>query len=121
MPWLRERFPQLADIAEQALQSIDKVVVAVRRRVKAAWTKLRRKLLKVLVRYEERTSGWVRVITSWCIKQLSEDKVIKRTETEDVSYDDLPDDIREAWLRGRGQTEQDVTAARDRELMTVKV
>jgi hypothetical protein len=122
MPWVHENFPEFAEKAELAFEAIDKKVVQVKRAIKEAWRQLRRKLLKVLMSYEQNTSGWVRNIISWCIKKLEDkEKIIKRTEVVEVNYEDLPDDVRAAWLRGEAQTEQDVTAARDEQLLSMEV
>ena len=122
MPWLHENFPEFAEKAELAFEAIDKKVVQVKRAIKEAWRQLRRKLLKVLVGYEQNTSGWARNVISWCIKKLEDKEVIiKRTETTEVNYDDLPDDVRAAWFRREAQQEQDVTAARDEQLLSMEV
>ena len=119
---MKKHFPDLYPKLERALEAIDKVVIAVRRQIKTAWAALRKRLLKVLVRYEQRGPQWVRVVISWAIKNLQEDKKItKRTETEEVDYDDLPDDVRAQWIRGQGQKETDFTEQRDRELSMMEV
>ena len=116
-PWLHQHFPELAHHVDSALASIDKLMVEARRRVKAAWESLRRKLLKVLVSYERQTSGWQRRAVSWCVRKLEDrEQIVKRTEVEEVPYDDVPDDIRAEWIKGQGQTEEDITAKRDQEL-----
>jgi hypothetical protein len=116
-PWLHQHFPELASKVDNALEAIDNLVVEARRRVKAAWELLRRKLLKVLVSYERQATGWVRRVISWCVRKLEDrEQIVKRTEVEEVVYDDVPDDIRAAWIKGQGQTEEDITAKRDQEL-----
>jgi hypothetical protein len=121
-PWIHSNFPSLAEKIDLALTRIDQVVVAVRHRVKEAWALLRQKLLKVLVSYAQRSSGWVRQTLSWCVRSLEgEEKIIKRTEVTEESYDDIPDDIRAAWIRGQGMREENITERRDQELSQMSV
>jgi hypothetical protein len=116
-PWLHKHFPELAHHVDSALASIDNLMVEARRRVKAAWESLRRKLLKVLVSYEHSSNAWVRRAVSWCVRKLEDrEQIVKRTEVEEVVYDDVPQNIRAAWIKGQGQTEEDITAKRDQEL-----
>lgn len=116
-PWIHSNFPELAAQIDLALTKIDKAMVAIRSRVKAAWEQLRQKLLKVLVSYEQSTNGWVRNTISWCIRKLQgEEKIIKRTEVVEESYDDIPDDVRSAWIRGKAMREENVTELRDKEI-----
>lgn len=121
LPWLKENYPQLADLAELAFDKIDKAVVAVRRRIKAAWQKIRKTILQTLVRFENRGPRWFRVVTSLLIKQLQGRKVIRRVEEEEVSYDDLPDEFREAWFRSQATPEQDVSKLRDQQIEAMSV
>ena len=116
-PWLHKHFPELAGKVDNALEAIDNLVVEARIRVKAAWDILRRKLLKVLVSYEHSSNAWVRRAVSWCVRKLEDrEQIVKRTEVEEVVYDDVPQNIRAAWIKGQGQTEEDITAKRDQEL-----
>ena len=121
LPWLKENFPELAGIAEIAFEKIDKAVVAIRRKIKAAWQKIRKTILQTLVRFENRGPRWFRVVTSLLIKQLQGRKVVRRVEEEEVSYDDLPDEFREAWFRSQATPEQDVSKLRDQQIEAMSV
>ena len=114
-PWIRKHFPSIAETVKQAFDSIDKVAVAIRRQIKTAWKNLRKRLLKVVVKFEHRGSKWFRVIVSWLIKNLEDKKIHRRIEEEEVSYDDLPDEFRKQWMRHQNK-EQDITQVRDQQI-----
>ena len=121
MPWIQENYPQFADLVELAFNKIDKAVVAIRRRIKAAWQKIRKTIIRTLVRFENRGPRWFRVITSLLVKKLKGPKVVRRVEEEEISYDDLPDEFRDAWFRSQATPEQDVTTLRDQQIEAMSV
>ena len=121
LPWIQENYPQFADLVELAFNKIDKAVVAIRRRIKAAWQKIRKTIIRTLVRFENRGPRWFRVITSLLVKKLKGPKVVRRVEEEEISYDDLPDEFRDAWFRSQATPEQDVTILRDQQIEAMSV
>lgn len=121
LPWFRENYPQLAHLIEDAFDQVDKAVVAIRRKIKAAWQKVRQTLLQTLVKFENRGPRWFRVVTSFLIKNLHGPKLVRRVEEEEVPYDELPDEFRKAWFRNQTMPEQDVTKLRDQEIEAMSV
>ncbi|HAA28564.1 MAG TPA: hypothetical protein DCE56_13860 [Cyanobacteria bacterium UBA8553] len=103
----------------------DKVAVPIRRVVKKAWEALRKYLLKTVIHLERRNaSKWERRITSFVVEVLTpQTPIIKKVETvEEVDWDDLPDDVRSAWMKSEQQFhDMDVTAIRDQQLETLEM
>ena len=97
---------------------VDNAISALKRKVKAAWAQLREYLLKVLVSYEKTADGWVKEVISWCVVKLrEEEKIVKRTEKIVANHEEIPDEVREQFLRRRTKKmDQDVTEQRDQEL-----
>ena len=61
----------------------------------------------------------MKTVTSWVIEKLESGKpVIKEIRTEEeVSLDEVPDDVREEWLRRQKTTsEMNVTQTRDKQM-----
>jgi hypothetical protein len=122
-PWFDRHLPTVSPYVRSAFSSLDNVITSIRRTIKEAWQKVREFLLKQVVKLRRKTSStWVQETTSYVLETSGYSKpVVKevRTETE-VSYDDLPADVREQYLR-RNQTsyEKDVTAIRDQEMAYV--
>ncbi|NEP05925.1 MAG: hypothetical protein F6K34_14490, partial [Okeania sp. SIO4D6] len=78
-------------------------------------------LLKQVIKLERKSSGeWIKQVTSWTIKILESGKKVPiKTEIEEVvDWEDLPQDVREEWLKQeKSKAEIDVTEYRDREIM----
>jgi len=125
-PWIERNLPSILSIAKEALKWVDdKVAVPIRRVVKKAWEALRKYLLKTVIRLERRNaSKWERRITSFVVEILTpQTPSIKKVETvEEVDWDDLPDDVRSAWIRSEQQSRDiDVTAIRDQQIETLEM
>ena len=118
LPWIETNFPEYKEIALEALMKVDNAISALKRKVKAAWAQLREYLLKVLVSYEKTADGWVKEVISWCVVKLrEEEKIVKRTEKVVANHEEIPDEVREQFLRRRTKKmDQDVTEQRDQEL-----
>jgi hypothetical protein len=120
-PWLNKYLPSISEKVKDAFAWIDNAVaVPIRRIVKKAWEELRNYLLKVLVQFERQMqSEWVKRITSFIIEKLDGAKpIVKKIVTEEqANWDDLPEDVRAAWLKnGSSNSELDVTGTRDRQI-----
>lgn len=120
-PWIEKNLPTIVDAVKDAFTWVDNnVAVPIRRLVKAAWNKLRNYLLKMVTRFDRKTqSTWVKQATSWVIEVLDSPKpTVKKVETvEEVNWDDLPADVKNAWLKNnQSSRELNVTEARDQEL-----
>ncbi len=119
LPWLENSMPFLSGLASIAFTIIDNVAVAIRKKVKDAWNKLRNYLLKQTIEIHKKSgSKFVRIVTSWVIKVLDSGKAVptKVTAEEDLEWDELPDDVREAFIRRNTAEKIDVTKLRDEEM-----
>lgn len=119
-PWFHTHIPELEPAVREAFRQVDKVAVAVRRSVRKAWEQVREYLLKLVVVFRRRsTSVWVKEVTSWLVRGLDVNKPapVKVTTTEDVSWDDLPDEVKVEFLkRKKRELTVNVTEMRDHEL-----
>lgn len=125
-PWLEKNLPSILSIVKEAFVWVDEnVAVPIRRAVKKAWEELRKYLLKTVIRLERRNaSQWERRITSFVVEVLTpQTPVIKKVETvEEVDWEDLPKDVRSAWMKSSQQSHDlDVTASRDQQIETLEM
>jgi hypothetical protein len=127
LPWCDDNLPTLAPIVRGAFAVLDKAGVPTRRAVKQSWQKVREYLLKQVVQLERQSSGtWIQRVTSWLVNVLDSGEptreVKKRVVEEDVDYFDLPEEVREEYIRKeRKSTEFDITKMRDEELKEEEV
>ncbi|MCS6798512.1 MAG: hypothetical protein NZ898_08275 [Myxococcota bacterium] len=88
----------------EVLCAVDRFVTNVRRAVLQWAERLRALLLKATVAIERVTSNrYVKRLVAYVregLEALAPTKVKKVTVTEDVAWEDLPDEIRAAFLRG---------------------
>ncbi len=120
-PWINKNIPSIEDQVRLAFATLDKVATPVRLAVKEAWFKLRKYLLKQTVVLQRKSSSeWVVRVTSWMVKRLESGETVpvKRETEETKSWEEVPADVREEYLRQqKTQYELNVTETRDRELM----
>ncbi|NEP73053.1 MAG: hypothetical protein F6K25_13965 [Okeania sp. SIO2G4] len=120
-PWIKTNIPSIENQVRKAFSAVDNVVVTTRNIIRKAWKKLREYLLKQVIKLERKSSGeWIKQVTSWTIKILESGKKVPiKTEIEEVvDWEDLPQDVREEWLKQeKSKAEIDVTEYRDREIM----
>jgi len=119
LPWFHTNLPSLAPYVEGAFVALDHLVVSAKRAAFAAWNYIRSFLLKATVYFEKRSSGWLRRTISYVRRSLEPNApVYKKTEEQEVPYEELPGDIREQMLRsGRNSPAIDATRARDEEFI----
>ena len=117
-PWVQTNIPSALPWLKKAFVVLDKAVVAVRVAAKAAWEKVKEFLLKQALKVFRKDGEWYRTIENWLINENSE-KVTKVTTEEEVAWDELPDDVREALMRKRKGYDLDVKAAKDQEFSTM--
>jgi hypothetical protein len=125
-PWIEKNLPSILSTIKDAFEWVDNnVIVPTRRLVKGAWKSLRKTLLKMVIQLERRdASKWERRITSFVVEALTpQSPVVKKVETvEEVDWDDLPDDVRSAWMKNEQQShDMDVTAIREQQLETLEM
>ncbi|MBD2515072.1 hypothetical protein H6G93_08625 [Nostoc sp. FACHB-973] len=120
-PWINKNIPSIEDQVRLAFAMVDKVATPIRLAVKEAWSELRKYLLKQTIELErESSSKWTKRVTSWVVKRLESGEVapVKVVTEEVVSPDELPPEVREAWLRHKqNKAEFNVTETRDKEVM----
>ena len=117
-PWIKSNLPDFIDIATEAFSQLDDIISPIRRGIKIAWQRLRQRLLKMATHLERKSSSvWVSRTTSWVIKALETKQVVKVETEVDISWDDLPADIREDYIRmNKKSADINVTDTRDQEL-----
>lgn len=114
-PFVEKHLPSIIEHVKNAFTWIDKQAVNIRRLIKAAWNKVRQYLLKMAIYFEKQSSNkWVRKTTSYVIKNLQAKQVVKREEEEDITWDDLPPEIRKSFMKAKENNfEIDYTALKD--------
>ena len=121
-PWLEEHLPVAVPWVRNAFAVIDKAASPMLRLAKASWANLRRHLLhQVAVFAEETNLLWVMRITTWLREELTPtqaDTPVTKIETvQSVPFEELPDEVRAAWIRDRkAEQSVDITALQDHEL-----
>lgn len=124
-PWMEKNFaPKVAKLTRDAFTVIDQyAAIPLRQMVKAAWQKLRPHLLKMAMSLEKKNSTtWIKRVVSWVIKVLEEPKVTMVETEEEVPWEDLPVEVRNAWMKNNQTNyETDVTEARDRQMETMSM
>ncbi|MEM9924821.1 MAG: hypothetical protein AAF915_13880 [Cyanobacteria bacterium P01_D01_bin.50] len=94
--------PLLMETAKIAFMALNKVRKSTYQMIQQAWNTLRQSLLEIFVEFHLSSSNiWSRNLTSVLIKVLESGQTVllKREVEENVSWDDLPSDVRAAWLR----------------------
>jgi hypothetical protein len=118
LPLIHNRFPEYEQLAREAYAKLDGVAVKIRNLARRAWKKLKEIILKQVVILERNTSSsWVRKIRTWLVKSLDQPNTATVTETtEDIAWEDMPDDIRaEITRRGLHRVEENYRERRDQE------
>ncbi len=124
-PWFNKYLPTVAPYVRIAFSRLDDAVVTFRRTIKKAWNLVSEYLLKQIVEFNRQTSNtWMKKVTSWVINNsdfFGEKNVEQVTTREQVHWDDLPQDVRQAALkRQRSSFTIDVTDTRDEEMALVE-
>jgi len=124
LPWVTQHMPDLEKFVKNAFVAVDKVAAPTRAMAKDAWQRLRQVLLRHVQKFEQLPNGTWRVrITSWLRETIEElgsaEPLITEITTErQLTYDELPPEVRADWLRqGFTTRELDVTEVRDKELL----
>jgi hypothetical protein len=128
-PWVEKYMPGAIKDVRLAFDAVDKVATPLRRAVKQAWQGVRNYLLKQVMDFSRKTStlnsyAWIRKTTTWLIRALeSGERVpVKVETTSTVEWEEVPDDVREEFLRrNKLKGSVDVTELRDKELEQVEV
>jgi hypothetical protein len=99
VPFLRDIHPDLAHLAEELLVATNKIVGAVRRTAKALWKKLLSTLISVVTSYTQKDASTFLRKTEVITTSSQAGKVRKRVEEEEISIDDLPEELQAELIR----------------------
>jgi len=132
LPWITQNLvPTLSELAKEAFVQLvvqfDRVKSPITRSIKKAWKTLRKFLAKSIIFFERKLlfEGKHQWIRRWKTKiynvvNPSEPKIIEVVTEVEISFDDLPQDVREAILRtDKNEIEFDFLAGRDKEMEMV--
>lgn len=129
LPWIKQNLiPAFRQVATEALVLIDKLKSPTSRVIKKAWQSLRKFLAKSIITFQTKIlpDGKVQWIRRWTttiynVVNPSQPKKSETTTEEPISFDDLPQDVREEILRtGENKSKEiDFLAARDQEMEMV--
>ena len=123
VPRLSQWNPKLGELAKEALIALDKVATPMQHAVKRAWTRLRQILLRQIVHLQrESANSWITTVTSWLIPLLEHGskEVIKQETVYRVPYEQLPQDVREAYIRqNKTGTTLDIVDLREEEMKAI--
>lgn len=119
-PWISANMPYLSQYLDDAFVALDQKMVKLRMAAKKAWQQLRQVLIKQVAEFVRQYDGsWTLRITSWLATQSSTQPVIKRETEQRLSWDEVPDEVREQYLRQhRTSQEVDITKLRDAQVLT---
>lgn len=123
--WLKENLPKLAkfsdDVLKLAFTVVKQAAEELLQAVREAWQTIRPFLFELRMNFQKATSSWVRVITSKIVRFDETSKqptLVTQEVTEEIGFEDLPADVREAIIRGTEKgREINIKELRDRELL----
>ena len=99
IPWLRERVStKLAEILAEVIVFADKGITSLRRSVKSIWKYFRHTILGMKMEVQK-TSTTTATAKTTTVVQDERGKVVQSTITEDLSWDQLPPEIRAEMTR----------------------
>lgn len=102
-PWIDLNLPQsIASGIRYAFIQLDRTAVAIRATAIDAWRLLRRYLLKQMLEIEAITYTsfkFTRRLVSWLRHSEDSLRVVKVVEESEVTWDQLPDDVREQLIQ----------------------
>ncbi|MEN3536288.1 hypothetical protein AAH991_14320 [Microbispora sp. ZYX-F-249] len=118
LPWVEIHLPYLYETAKAAFRSVDNAVSEIRRKIKTAWEKVRERLIGQLMEFRRELSGdWIVTVTTWVIEKIGAREVQQITTTQKVSRDEIPQEVKDAWLNRKQSTVKvNLTELRDEEL-----
>ena len=119
VPVMESLDPMLGNLARQALVWVDDKMVGVRQQVKAAWSRLRERISKMVIEFKRQVDGtWVGDLIVW----LLGDSATEIRQTFDVKWDELPEQVRSAYVRaGSASVRVNIRKLRDEELLETEI
>lgn len=99
IPWVRGKFnDEIANNIAVLIDFIDKIVTVARRNLKAGFEFFKTRILRMQSKYTK-TSPTTAIKETETYLHTSDGKILKRTETEEVAWEDLPSEIRSEMIR----------------------
>jgi hypothetical protein len=120
--WIqKDMIPILQESVKLAFLSEAKITDKIVDAVKKAWQEVKQVLLEMIVQFEHVTSSnaWKKKSTSTIFKKFEANRpvFVKREIEEDLDWDNLPPEVREAWLKDSQHNYKiDVMETREKEL-----
>jgi hypothetical protein len=123
--WISDNLsPQYKKLSTEALVILDKLSSPLRKLAKIAWKELRKFIVSSMITFEKKVlpNGKFQWYRNWSSKIINvveprKPHIETRTETTDISFEDLPNDVREALIRsGHNKHEINFLDGRDREM-----
>lgn len=129
LKWVKtDMIPLMEESIRLAFMATALIAASLIKTVELAWKEVRKFLLEAFVEFEKstRTSDkWVRKITAVLIKSLDATRpvVVKKEVEEEINWDNLPSDVRAAWIKkNRSPTQKiDLIATREQELEALQI
>lgn len=122
LTWIRKSMiPMLEESVKLAFIGVNKIIYKILDTVKEAWQKVKQVLLEMVVKFERVASStaWKKKSTSTIFKKFEANQpvFVKREIEEDLDWDNLPPEVRKAWLKGSQDNYKiDVMEIRNKEL-----
>ena len=122
IPWIRSKdLPRLAQIAEDAFLQLDRGISAgsyLAKRAWEAWRKFRLLLLKSTISFQrDENNQIIRRIENWIAEPTDTSILSHEVQEAEVSWEELPSDVRIAMFKRNQEYTLDLTIARDQEFM----
>jgi hypothetical protein len=122
--WIKDTLPKLAkfsgDVVKLAFTVVTITSTISIQAIREAWKTIRPFLFGMIMNFEKEASSWIRVIRSKLLKLDASDKpvIVTRESREQIAFEDLPSDVREAVIRGSKENREiNIKEIRDRELL----
>lgn len=129
LPWVKQNLvPSLNKVITEAFVIIDKLNSPASRLIKIAWKTLRKFLAESIITFQKKIlpDGKAQWVRRWSTKiynvtNPSEPKIVVTVTEKRIEFDDLPQDVREAFLRhNNDEIKLDFLDTRDKEMEMVE-
>lgn len=102
--------------------AVTKITYEIVNAVKKAWQEVKQVLLEMIVQFENVASSWKKRSKSTVVKHIEANQpvFVRREIEEELDWDSLPQEVREAWLKGSQYNYKiDFIETREKELETI--
>lgn len=99
IPWIRQNLSNtLGDLLADLFSFLDGKMVPIKRMLKKLWTNFKENILGFKTEYTKIDTNTARKQTETFIRK-DDNKVVKRVETEEIEWKDIPEEIREKMIQ----------------------